>query len=277
MSNKKMPVEVQQEPARQVHDATKALATALRKLREHGDIATLKRSFKTLEKELELQVDIFAPAIADVEAGLKCARERLGNELKQLAREANCEFKYVPPHITFGCVTLQEKTTGVWELSVLDGVPLETIRTVGASRLANRAVWHIEQIEAALAKSEAFLEILAAAYEMARVSAPEASQFSPNLLMLLASFGRTLKKQLVSVSGSEVRPLTRAQFGFLLERIRRMRNELEATSIPTLRFEGAVVQVTHQPSRFVAIPNGTDPRRNLPYRLVSSVALINEH
>jgi hypothetical protein len=278
MSSKaKQTVGTLHDPSRQAQDATRALTMALQQIHEQGDLARLKRAYRTLEKELGLQVDVFAPTLAKVEQDLKSARERLGTELRRLAREANCDFKYEPPHITFGCVTLREKSFGTWELSMLDDVVLETIHTTSASRLADRSIAHIEEVEVALTKTDAFLEAIQLAYDLARLSAPESTRFSPNLLMLLASFGKSLTKQLVSRDKLEARPLSRVQFGFLLEQVRRLRHESDALGVPALRFEGAVVQITGEPHRYLAIPSGTDPRRALPSRLVASIALTNEH
>ena len=122
-------------------EAIALMGTHLANLRDEGQSNELEKVLTDLVKILKLPENVLPLILQDVEAQAKLGSRYFGEQLKQIADEARCEFDYRPPFSRFGVVTIKEKQGGKgFELSVLDGVPLETLQTSSAHRVAQAAL-----------------------------------------------------------------------------------------------------------------------------------------
>ncbi|HRY15581.1 MAG: hypothetical protein KDJ31_13360 [Candidatus Competibacteraceae bacterium] len=251
-----------------------ALAESLSALRAQGNLKDFTDVVKHLQKSLDLPLEVIDQMIKIAEQEARRARKALGSGMKEAAEKQGCHFDYRPPYISFGCVTFheQEKNPGTWELSILDGVVIETLSSQNATRLAEAALGKINRIKDALSKEEAFVKNLIAAYEWWRLISPENRYVSPNLLMLLCTYGRGFRKQLTSAINTSSSPLARAEFSYLLARVHRRATE-GVKGFPKMEFHGATQHVTKDPFRFIAIPNLDDPCQMTQSQLIAGLAL----
>jgi hypothetical protein len=261
---------------KQGQDAARSLGQTIKNLRDRGDVAGLRKLLALVETEVGLPPEACRPVLGEAESAARLAREQVGSELKALAREAGCEFNWAPPLVSFGCVTFEESSRGVWELQVMDVLPLEKVSTTSAEVLASRALHHIDSIESVLSRAMAHSDDVTAALEYLRAFNPGQEKFSANLLMVLCGYGRALKKHLSSADQPLVSTLSRAQFGFLLERIRELRGSMD--DVPALKLEPAVQQATDQWWRYVSVPrDGSDPRRITHPIPIASISLVHDN
>ena len=254
-----------------VHEGS--LAARVASVKADGNLAEARRLAADLQNLLGIAPEALAPWLQEVEDASKGIRASLGGELKAAAEDVGCQFDFRPPYVSMGCVTLHEVSTGTWNLSVLDGVTLESLHTHSAATLAQAARRHIDAIQETLSKARPFAKTLVAAYDLLRQSQPDQSHFSPNLLMALPRYGRGLKKELTSAV-EEGTPLSRAQFGFLLSHIHSRGGEWGDDAV-RLDFKGATQHVTRDPFRFVSLPGEDDPRRSSQPTPISSLKVVD--
>lgn len=260
------------DPLKSAFDAVRTIDETVPALIEYGDLSGIDQLVKRLASALKISPEILAPLSEQARARIEEQRANTGRKLRQAAEVMGCEVQYRPPYVSVGCVTLHEKRPGEWSLAVLDGVVLETIRTTNGKVLAEHAFAKIEEIESALQKTDAFIEDLQAAREAVRGSAT--NPIPVNLLMVLGSHGRSLKKLLTSADNLGAgQGLSRAQFGYLLSRVAHQGSESGKSAILKLRFSGATQHDTKQPQHFIPIPDNSDPRRMTGHRRVTSVTI----
>ena len=201
---------------------------------------------------------------------METQRSKTGGALKSAAKEAACHFDFRPPNAEFGCVLLRENRPGRWALSILDNVAVETLSSTDGSWLGKAALRHITGIEKSLDRVDQFAHELAEAALVCRRA--EAGPVPANLLMLLTSFGRGLKRELTSSNGSTGRAgVARAEFGYLLSRVHRLAKEKDA--YPRLSFSGAAQGDAAKAHQFIAVPDSDDPRQRTNRRLVSAITV----
>ena len=242
-----------------VYNHTDALAGAITSLCAEGNLKAFTDAVKYMQKTLDLPNETIEQWIAKAEQEAPKIRQSLGAGLKEAAQKNSCGFEFRPPYISFGAVTFHERTPGTWELSIMDGVVIETLSTQNAASLATAALAKIKRIKDVLDKDELHVKNLVAAYDWLRLSSTENRYVSPNLLMLLCTYGKGLRKQLTSAAtANSVQPLSRAEFSYLLARIHRRAAE-GIKGFPKLAFRGAIHVVTKDPSRFISIPGTDDP------------------
>jgi hypothetical protein len=242
---------------RDIQEHSKGLMTALRRLAESGQAASLQKAIGALATELSVPIDAFSELIATADAAAKDSRRKIGDDLRQAATDAACAFEFRLPFVTFGCVTLHEKDVGVWELTILDKTVLRTLRTLRASELAAAALEQIVAIENVLQRSGDIGKEMATAYESFQ-RAGGGEEISPNLLMLLCSHGRDLRKHLALGSAPSPSLLSRPQMGFLLRRLVK-----DSTSQDKRwRLKPATIHVTKDSHRYVSVPKTEGPRQS---------------
>ncbi len=241
-----------------VYNHTDALAGAITSLRAEGNLKAFTDAVKYIQKALDLPNETAEQWIAKAEQEAPKIRQSLGAGLKEAAQKNGCGFEFRPPYISFGAITFHERNPGTWELSIMDGVVIETLSTQNADSLATAALAKIKRIKDVLDKDEMHVKNLVAAYDWLQLSSTENRHVSPNLLMLLCTYGKGLRKQLTSATANAVQPLSRAEFSYLLARIHRRAAE-GIKGFPKLAFHGAIHVVTKDPSRFISIPGTDDP------------------
>ena len=242
-----------------VYNHTDALAGAITSLCAEGNLKAFTDAVKYMQKTLDLPNETAEQWIAKAEQEAPKIRQSLGAGLKEAAQKNGCGFEFRPPYISFGAVTFHERNPGTWELSIMDGVVIEALSTQNADSLATAALAKIKRIKDVLDKDEMHVKNLVAAYDWLQLSSTENRYVSPNLLMLLCTYGKGLRKQLTSaMTANSVQPLSRAEFSYLLARIHRRAVE-GIKGFPKLAFRGAIHVVTKDPSRFISIPGTDDP------------------
>lgn len=258
-----------------VYNHTDTLAGAIASLRSQGNIKEFTAAVKYVQTKLDLPTEVVDQWVAKAEQEAPKIRHTLGSGLKEIAERNGCSFDFRPPYISFGCVMLHERIPETWDLSVLDGVVIESLSTQDAASLSGAALTQINRIQEALSKEEPFAKGLIAAYNWLRQAKtkPEDRFVAPNLLMVLCTYGKGLRKQLTSaVSTTPVSPLSRAEFSYLLARVR-SRAMAGVKGFPKLEFHGATQLVTKDPSRFISIPNQDDPHQTTHSDPIAGIAL----
>lgn len=249
----------------------KALAEAASVVCAEGNLAGAQRIAACVQNLLDASPDALKPWLDKAQGATSRLRHSLGADLRDLAASHRCHFDFRPPYITFGCVTLHERTAGIWELSILDGVTIDTLPTQSATTIANAAFNHIRAIEDSLKDAKLFAKTLGAAYQWLRHVIPERTFFSPNLLMLLCTHGRGIRRQLTSSLDSGA-PISRAQFGFLLSRVHTAGQSWGKEGV-RLEYHGATQHVTKDASRFVSLPGSDDPRHHSQHTPIADLAV----
>jgi hypothetical protein len=254
--------DARQEPLKRFTDAAKALSDSLRELKEEAHLPSYERAMSSLQTELGLSEASLLPILEAARTELKSVKASFGQQLRDLARDAGYDFEYHPPNIAIGCVRLREKEKdAAWELSVLDDVVVEVVQTGNARTLFRRAANAITDIEKKLATTKGFLEDLQAAYDLVRASVGAVEYVSPNLLMLLCTYGRTQRKQLISATAAPPAPLSRAQMGYLIRSV--LHPSGSSGNAPQIALQPATAHVAKDPHRFITVPTDVDPRRTI--------------
>lgn len=241
------------------------LAAAIAALQERGDIEGLNKVFDDFCAATEIQQDAFSTIISKANKRSEQLRKEFGHEIRELTRAVNCACDIKLPYVTIGCVKLHEKSQGRWELSVLDSEAITSFRAKLAEDLVENALEQIKAIEVALGKVDEFVRDLRKAYVFAK--SDKVDRVSANLLMLLTSYGRNLKKYLSS-SGDLIGGggFSRAQFGFLLSAAHR------AVPRDSIIMHGAT-QNDNKPEKYVSVPKSVDPRELCEYRRITSLTI----
>jgi hypothetical protein len=235
-----------------VSDALKQISGALAELKDSPALS--KEVHGLLKQALDLPSDVFAARQAQLEETAVNTRRSMGEILRRIATEKNCEVEFRPPHGNFGCVRFFEQQPNTWRLSVLDDVPITIIETVNGEILANAAIEIILSIENVIAKAKAYAKPLETAYRTLQIS----TQFqfaSPNILMLLLVSDKSLKAHLTSTTETPRNILSRAQMGYLLKAIKQ-ENLLE------ISFRGATQHTAKEPHLHLSVPSILSPQKN---------------
>jgi hypothetical protein len=233
-------------------DAVRLLGDAIESMSEQGDVSGLEQVFSKLALSVGVSADAFSPAVEKALHQAEQIKADFGPQLKKTAAEVTCQFSLRQPFVSLGCVRLHEKSEGKWVLSILDNEPIETIRSLDARVLVERSVTYIEQVEAALKDIDGFAENLKRAYATAK--GDNCDRVSANLLMVLCSHGRQLKKHASSSGHIDIKTgFTRAQFSYLLGALKHSQSGFP------LHYHGAT-QHESQPERYIAVPESPDPR-----------------
>lgn len=258
------------EPTAQALAAIKAIEAAFKTLVAEADVSAIDKLLGELALALDVPTSILSPASERVRTTLLQQRGSLANDLREIAEARGCEVRCPLPYVSVGCVTLHERRPNEWSLSVLDDVPIQTIRTTNGRSLAAHALRVIDDIESFLEKWRSFTKDLRSARDALRRANDDT--IPANALMLLCAHGSALHALLTSPRGAPADPgISRAQFGFLL---RRLADEAGTASIGlTLAFSGATQHDTRHPEHYISIPDVPDPRRHCGHRRVASVTL----
>ena len=151
-----------------VSDALKQISGALEELKDSPALS--KEVFALLKQTLDLPSDVFAIRQTQLEETAVNTRRSMGEILRRIATEKDCEVEFRPPHGNFGCVRFFEQQPNTWRLSVLDDVPITIIETVNGEMLANAAVEIILSIENVIAKAKTYAKPLETAYRTLQTS-----------------------------------------------------------------------------------------------------------
>lgn len=251
-------------------EAAKTVRLAIDAMINAGEFAGIEKVVKELARRLDIPREAFSDLLERARQAVDAGRAKTGEALKTAAKEAGCQFDYRPPNAEFGCVLLRERSPGQWSLSILDNVSIETCSTTDGSALGEVALRHITEIEKALGGVDQFAKDLVESATACRRT--DNGPLPANLLMLLTSFGRGLKRELVSSKGTSNRPgLSRAEFGFLLARLHRLARKDQ--EYPQLSFVGAAQGDAAKAHHFLAVPDADDPRKKSNRRLISAITV----
>jgi hypothetical protein len=253
--------------------ALDAIETVLRSTCETGDTKDFVKLLHGLGDTLGLSNEVLDSLSNRMRTKIDDLRRDVWRDLRDEAEKFGVEVQCRPPYATLGAVKLEQKPSGDWALSVHDSVILETFRDAPGRLIAERVIDRIEKIEAALKDVRPFAEALVFASES--VSGSQAGEVSANVLMVMSSFGRSLKKCLTSSDHLPATSpgLSRAQFGYLLCRLSDLGFESTDPGIPSLRFHGATQFDTKQTYRYVSVPKNSDPRRISDAQLVAKITV----
>lgn len=204
-------------------------------------------------------------------------RSNFNRELQEVAEQSMCQVQNRTPHVSVGCVVFKQKKdkndewSGEWSVSVIDHVEIEVIRTYSGRFLAEHALRIIKKIENALEDSSKFIQDLLYVREVMRGA--NDNSLPANLMMVLCSHGRALKKLLKSSDSLQLeKGLSRAQFGFLLRRISEINM---GSSSPKISLIGATQLDTKQVQSFISVPDKDTPRSITHFKSITSIK-INE-
>jgi len=268
------------DPKNEASRAIEQLDAAFEELVDQGNLAGLVEMVNNLASIMGLDETALVPFLERVKRESSAVPHEFFKGLEELAREEECDFANRRPFISFGCVTIREndKKPGEWSLSILDGVQVERVRTRRPETLAARCLEHIVRIEDALSKTKAIAEDIQVAWEVLRGVFPTVDSVPANLLMLLASHGKRLRKLIESADQLwNKNGLSRAQFGFVLSRIQR--GAASGTEEFPIRVDtrGAPQGKAQDPRNYIPIPEADSPRRQLTNpRLVHHIVISSK-
>ncbi len=252
------------------------LAAALNAFKERGDRSGYECGARQIQEVFGLPDEVVQQWITAASQRADDVRLGLGKKLRELAEHEKCFFEYRPPRVTFGCVELYEERPGLWSLTVLDTVTIRKIEATSADEMAKAALNIIEEIESALLQTQEVAKTLSAALQWLNEAYAERTDHPINLVRLLCTYGKDLRRQLGTVNNSPKIVISREAFGFVLARFKRLGFE-KNEGYPELSYRGATQHVTKNSDRYVSVPKDDNPRRASQHSAVVAINLAASH
>lgn len=252
------------------------LAAVLNAFKDRGDLLGFEGGARQVQEAFGLPDEVVLRWIEDASLRADNVRLNLGKKLRELADREQCFFEYCPPRVTFGCVEMHEERPGLWNLTVLDTVTVRKIEATSADELATAALKIIGGIENALVQVQEVAKALSAALQWVNDAYAERTDHPINLVRLLCTYGKDLRRQLGTGNNSPKIVISREAFGYVLARIKRLGFEKNG-GYPELSYRGATQHVTKDPARYVSVPKDDNPRRASQHSAVVAINLAASH